>query len=375
MDKRQKYALLGISAAAVIAVALWWGQDTPAPSPAPSVETADTAEGTAGKGATLIVPAAQARQLGIRLVPAVAADEAPLGDIPATIAPPPNARVAVAATLPGVVVRTMVVEGDSVRRGQPLAVISSRDILSLSGDLTRASARLGVAQSSASRLSQLDREGIIAGARADEARALAAEARADLSEKARILRLVNGHGGSGTYTLTAPIAGRVTHANIQAGNPVDGATAPYVIDAVDRYEIEAQLPERLAGAVRPGMSIRLDGMRGAVTAVGSTIDPATRSVTLKATLPPGSKVIAGRATSVSLFGPAPPGAVSVPTTAVTRLDGQDTVFVAAPGGYAARKVSAGGSGSGVTLLLAGVRPGERVVTVGTSALKSLAQAR
>ena len=74
--------------------------------------------------------------------------------------------------------RTMVVEGDSVRRGQALAVISSRDVLSLSGDLTRAGARLGVAQSNAGRLSQLDREGIIAGARADEARALAMEARA-----------------------------------------------------------------------------------------------------------------------------------------------------------------------------------------------------
>lgn len=271
--------------------------------------------------------------------------------------------------------RTMVVEGDSVRRGQALAVISSRDVLSLASDLARANARLGVASMNAGRLSQLDREGIIAGARADEARAIATEARVDVSEKSRILRLVNGHGGSGTYTLVAPISGRVTAATIQTGSPVDGSTAPYVIDAADRYEVEAQLPERLIAKVRPGMAIRLGTLRGTVTAVGSTIDPATRSAMLKATLPAGSALVAGRATSIELFGPAPTGAVSVPTSAVTSLNGRDTVFVAAAGGYAARPVTAGGSSGGTTLLLSGVRAGEPVVSTGTSALKALAQAQ
>src|SRR3546814_1515025 len=106
--------------------------------------------------------------------------------------------------------RTLVVEGDTVRQGQPLAIISSRDVLTMGADLTRANARAGVARSNAARLSQLAREGIIAGARADEANALAAEAGADVAEKARLLKMVNGVGASGTYTLTAPIAGRVT---------------------------------------------------------------------------------------------------------------------------------------------------------------------
>ncbi|MBV2148154.1 efflux RND transporter periplasmic adaptor subunit [Sphingobium sp. AS12] len=370
MDRRQTYAVGGALAVALVS-GLFWLNHTPAPPDAPPPRAASTQKGQT----ILAVPAAQARQLGIQVQAALSATEVPLADLPAMIAPPPGARVAVAASLPGVVMRTMVVEGDSVRRGQALAVISSPDVLSLSGDLTRAGARLGVAQSNAGRLSQLDREGIIAGARADEARALAMEARADVAEKSRILRLVNGHGGSGTYTLVAPIAGRVTGATIQAGSPVDGTTAPYVIDAVDRYEVEAQLPERLVGTIRPGLSIRLGALRGVVTAVGTTVDPATRSAMLKATLPPGSPVIAGRATSISVFGPAPAGAVDVPFSAVTKLDGQDIVFVSTASGFAPRKVVAGGSSGGMTLLLSGIRPGERVVTAGTSALKALAQAR
>src|SRR3546814_10178799 len=101
--------------------------------------------------------------LGIRLVPAIAAIEAPIAVIPAVIQPPANARVAVAATFPGVVMRTLVVEGDTVRQGQPLAIISSRDVLTMGADLTRANARAGVARSNAARLSQLAREGIQIG--------------------------------------------------------------------------------------------------------------------------------------------------------------------------------------------------------------------
>ncbi|WP_420144652.1 efflux RND transporter periplasmic adaptor subunit [Sphingobium sp.] len=312
-------------------------------------------------------------RLGLKFAAATAASEAPIAVVPTVIAPPPNARVAVAATFPGVVTRILVVEGETVRRGQPLAIISSRDMLSMGADLSRANARLGVAQSSASRLSQLEREGIIAGARADEARAILGEARADVSEKSRILTMVNGSGASGTYTLTAPIAGRVTSANIHAGSVVDGTTAPYVIDAIGQYEAQAQLPERLAGQVKPGMTVALgDDLRGTVTSVGSTIDPATRSVTLKARLPAGPGAMAGRATSLSLFGPAPDGAVLVPATAVTTMPGGDMVFVRTRAGVIARPVETGGKDGDRILILSGIKAGDPVVVAGTSALKPLA---
>ena len=179
MSKRN-YILAGFAVIA-LALGIWWlaGSGT-APEPAPSSPEA-------GKAAPGVLPVdrRQAAQLGIRLAPALTASEAPIAVIPAVIQPPANARGAVAATFPGVVMRTLVVEGDTVRQGQPLAVISSRDVLTMGADLTRANARAGVARSNAARLSQLAREGIIAGARADEAHALAAEAGADVAEKAR----------------------------------------------------------------------------------------------------------------------------------------------------------------------------------------------
>ena len=371
MSKR--ILLSGATLAAITLAGVWWYL-----SANPSVdEAAPVASQSAARAdGVLPVDARRAAQIGIRLAPAAAAVDAPLATIPGTIEPPANARVAVTATFPGVVVRTLVVEGDSVRAGQPLAIISSREVLTMGADLTRAHARSGVAAANASRLAQLSREGIIAGARADEANAIAAEARADVAEKSRILGMVNASGASGSYTLTAPIAGRVTRASIQAGSPVDGASAPYVIDAADRYEVIGQLPERLIGQVQAGMSVRLlPDITGRIVAVGSTIDPATRSASLKAEIPAGPGIVAGRATSIVIAGPAPAGAVSVPDAAVTMLGGRTVVFTAMRGGFAPRGVSAGASSNGRTVLLSGIRAGEQIVVSGTSGLKALAGAQ
>ena len=359
-----------LAAAATILLAgagLWWwngqrGDDAPAPA----------AAAAKAPGGLLAVDPAHAKQLGIEAQPAETAAEMPLATIPAQIQPPANARVAVAATFPGVVLRTLVVEGDAVRQGQPLAVISSRDVLTMGAERKRAAARMGVARSNAARLGQLSREGIIAAARADEADAALAEAEADFSEKSRILNAVHADGTAGTYTLVAPIAGRVTAAAIHAGDPLDGTTAPFVVDAAHRYEVAGQLPGRLVGAVRPGMVARVGEVRGQVTAVGTTIDPETRSASLKAAVPAGPGLISGGATSVTILGSAPSGAVSLPVAAVTTLDGKTVVFVEREGGFSVRDVKVAAADRGTVVVLSGLSSGERVAISGVSALKSLA---
>lgn len=357
-----------LSSAALLAITLggWW-----ALSPATPPTASETAAKPAANPDFLAVTTDKARLLGITVAAATAAAEVPLAQLPATISPPPNARVAVAATLPGTVQRTFVNEGDMVRSGQPLALVVSRDILTIGADLSRANARLGVSQASAARLSKLSREGIIAGARSDEAQAIAAEARADVSEKSRILRMVGGSGSTGTYTLTAPIAGRVTRADIVAGNPVDGMTAPYVIDAEGKYEVIAQVPERLIGTLQPGMTVRLGDLSGKVTSIGSTIDPASRSATLRASLPAGPGILAGRNATVTVLGQAPPRAVTVPAAALALNDGRDVVFVVTKGGFARRIVKAATADTSGVVILEGLNVGERVVVSGTSALKAL----
>lgn len=344
--------------AAVAALWMWAGSAWAAADP----QTANRLE----------VNAAQIKGLGLQFVAAREAREYLLATLPGVIAPPPNARVAVAATFPGTVIQTMVAEGDAVRRGQVLAVVASREILTLSAGFTQAKARLAVAQGNATRQSQLAQEGIVAGIRSEEADAELAQARAEYDEKSRILAAVNADGAKGTYALTAPLDGVVTRAQIQAGEPIEGMVAPYVVDAVDRYEVQAQIPERLVGKITPGMRVEIGGgAKATVTSAGTAIQSDTRSASLKAAIAPGSGLVAGRTIMAAVFVTAPAGAAAVPRAAITDLAGDSVVFTQAGGVVSVRKVTTAGMLGDLTVVISGLKPGEQVAVSGLSELKSL----
>jgi cobalt-zinc-cadmium efflux system membrane fusion protein len=345
MDRKYWIAAgLGI----VVAIAaLWWTlsrePDAGAPAPAEAAATTGPAE--------IPISAEQAKALSLHFAAAEAAQHMPVASLPATIVPPPNARVAVAAQLPGVVTRVFVVEGDAVRAGQTLATVSSRDMVSLGADLSRARARL------------------------DEAQAALREAQVDVDEHARLIGMANGGASGGGYTLTAPISGRISAMTIETGKALDPGAAPFVIDAAGELQAQAQLPERLVGTVQPGMGVSAGpGIDGAVLAVGTSLDPQTRSAMLTARFPAGSTLRAGQALTLSVMGPAPAGAVRVPGAAVAQLGGDSVVFVATASGVVARpvKLAEGGTGaSGEVVVLSGLKPGERVAVSAVSELKGL----
>ncbi|MFM9851959.1 MAG: efflux RND transporter periplasmic adaptor subunit [Sphingomonadaceae bacterium] len=313
-----------VAALAVLAVIIiicgWWGlQSTP---PIPKTGVADTGA-EAEKSLTL----AQLDRMGIQTAVAKAAQGLPFGTMPATVTLPPEARVAVTAPFAGAIRQLFVILGQVVTKGQPLATMVSRDALQIGANLGRAQAQLGYARANANRLQQLAREGVIAGARAQEAVAAVRQAEADVSENARILG-ISGASSGGIITLRAPISGRVSTVAVQTGGPIDGMVAPFVIDASNAYQLDIQLPERLAGMVQPGMEVALHGnVSGRILSIGSSIDPDTRSIMAKASISAAPGIIAGKAVMVSISGTAQQGGIAVPANGITRIEGKDVVYV------------------------------------------------
>ena len=371
MERRTGMIGGGAAAVALAAAGLWWlspGGESAAPDAAPPAATAKS-------GDFIALKPDQVRALGLQLAVAERAESVPVAVLPARIAPPPNARVAIAAQLAGVVTRVFVVDGQEVRAGQPLATVASRDMVSLDAELARARSRQAVARADAARLAQLSREGIIAPARADQANALARQSDVDVGEQARLIALAGGRGGGAGYTLVAPIAGRISSMTAETGKALETGAAPFVIDGGGALQVTAQLPERLIGAVRPGMIVRVgDSGVGKVLAVGGALDPETRSATVTASLPPAPGVVAGGALSVTIDGPAPEGAVSIPARALVDLDGKAIVFVIARGGVAIRRVVTVHGAGDRAIVTRGLRAGDRVVSAGLSELKMLAAA-
>lgn len=330
---------------------------------------AASAAGAQTASAAISVTPQQARAMGLKTAKATAAGEAPVATLSATLAPPLNGRVATAVPYDSTVLQVMVLEGQAVRAGQTLAVLYSPQVVSLASELAQARAEHDMAKAQASRARQLASEGVIAGARAEEASARAAQARAILTEKQRLLGGVHASGASGQYALRAPIAGRVSSLSLAPGAGAAALSAGFVIDRTDSLWADARLPGKLVGAIRPGAAVEVEGLRGRVVSAGSAIDPRTGSAVLRAEIPNRANLAPGRLVRMTVFGAAPAGATSLPSSALTRLGQTDAVFVLDGAGYTARQVRIVGR-SAQLVVVTGLRPGAVVAVSGVSQLKS-----
>lgn len=318
-------------------------------------------------------------KLEIATAVAAQADNLPLASVPGVVTLPPDARVAVTASFPGAAVRVFVIEGQQVAKGQALALVRAAEPVQITGELARSRAELGLAEARAKRLGQLADEGVIARARADEAVASLRQAQAMVSENQRLAALA-GAGADGTSTLRAPIAGRVAHVAIETGGPVDGMTAPFVIENPRAFQVDLQLPERLAHSVRPGMAVEVElagestapPAAGSILSVAPSIDPTTRSVMAKASLSAAPGLVAGQSVTVVISGKGDASGVTVPSSAVTRIDGDDHVFVRQGKKYVPRRVRVVAEAGGRSVIAEGLKPGETVATSSVTELKAMA---
>lgn len=111
---------------------------------------------------------------------------------------------------------------------------------------------------------------------------------------------------------------------------------------------------------------------GRAEAIGDVVDPVTRTVKVRVTMPnPRGKLLPGMFARVD-FGDPLEGALVLPLSAIVTVDGKDYAFVeSAPGVFARRPVTLAHSGATETIVLSGINDGDKVVTAGAMLLKGL----
>jgi cobalt-zinc-cadmium efflux system membrane fusion protein len=327
-----------------------------------------------GCGQTTPEPAPeQPPQIAARTAVAAVAGEMALAQLPATVVQPPGARVAVSTPFAGLVRSVHVQPGQAVRQGQLLAIIVSRDAMTLAAELAQAEARRRLTAAEAARMAELARAGIVAGSRADAA--AAASSQDDISVRAARAMIDQANvGRDGSIRLTAPIAGRVISMTMDAGAAVDGMSAPIIIEREGSRWLALQIPERLASVVRAGLPVTTeDGQTGRLETVASSLDPATRAFAARARLADGgAPLVGGRLMRLTIRTAAPAGAVSVPAAAIATEDGKDLVFVKTGTGFAARPVTRAGSGD-PAVIISGLKAGETVAISNLPELRAVVQ--
>jgi RND family efflux transporter MFP subunit len=280
--------------------------------------------------AVLITTTAYAAE-PVSAVPVAAAariEHVPLEQLPVTVRLPLEGTSVVTTPLPGVVLSVLVREGDSVKKGQPLARIQSRDAMTLGADLVAAQGAYKVAAAQAARDQQLLAEGIVPQARVQASVAArdAAAARLRELDAARTWAPASG-AGAGAYELRAPGHARVIERALQPGAAVDALAKAFVLVSGSGVLLEMRVPAAMAGQVRRGQEVRTaEGATARVTEAGGALDPASQTVLIRAEGEAGS-LLPGMQTSATLWLPAPADAVSVPAGSVQDEGGDARVYV------------------------------------------------
>ncbi|MGQ0642557.1 MAG: efflux RND transporter periplasmic adaptor subunit [Gemmatimonadaceae bacterium] len=259
--------------------------------------------------------------------------------------------------------------GQTVRRGEPLLDIYSPELVAAQEELLLAR-----------RLERTVGESAVPGVPASTDLLGAAKRRLrlwDISE-AQVEEILRTGTVRRTLTLYAPASGVVLEKHVLAGQAVDAGMTLYTLADLGRVWVDVQLRETDASLVRTGTAAALDitGLpgrlfEGRVEYVYPTLDTASRAVRARVAVPnAGRTLMPGMYATVRLLTPAR-RALTVPASAVVQTGQRTLVFVDMGGGrLMPHDVEIGRATGEYTEVLAGVEPGQRVVTSAQFLLES-----
>ena len=285
-----------------------------------------------------------------------------------------DARAAVAASVGGRVERVLVAPGQSVRAGQPLAILVSGDAASLRADADAAQANAIAAEQAHSREESLADQGVVARRDAEVAHAQALSAQAAARAARARASAAGSPNASGRLSVTSPISGVVTSVQVGPGGfAAQGGVIAEVTNPA-RVEIVFNAPPALAAQVRAGSPVRVQGPAGefdaVVTGVAAGAGAESGATVIRARPTGGVLPPAGSAVSGSIVTGEAVGGFTVPSEAVQTVEGANVVFVRTAEGFRVAPVLVGRQAGGRTEILSGLTGAERIAGANAFLLKA-----
>jgi len=325
---------------------------------------------------TLPLSAAQAQALGIRFAAAENAAHIEIGTT-ARVVLRPDAQFVVAAPYPGMVSQVLVAIGQSVKKGQPLALFASPQMFEASRALAEARSQAELAQLALKRDRQLHDDGIIAGSRWETTQARAREAAAAVrAREAEMAAAGIGVGPRGEARMVAGRDGLIAEIHAVPGTRVDASAPLFRIVDPDALELDL-LVGRDVPTIRGGerVEVRQRGAAGKVAGVVPSSD-GTGAVRIRATLDTRGSLQAGESVGVVVHlgsGTASQSGVRlrVPVAALTYTQGKAGIFVAVKDGVVYHPVTVDATDDAFATVRGALPANARVAVTGIGALKGM----
>jgi len=331
----------------------------------------------AGDPAVATLSVQQIADAGIEVTRPTVGGVAGAIELPATIEGDPQGVQVVSAPIGGRLVSLTRNLGQSIGRGEPLAIIESREAASLNAEVEAAGARSALAQSNLRREQRLFAERVSPEQDLVAARTAATEASIALRLARQQLSATGGGGGAlNRIAVRSPIAGQVIARSATLGQQVAADAELFRVANLAKVSVTMSLVPADAGRVKPGARVEVTsaGRRqdGRVTFVSPILDETTRLVPVIATIDnAGGTWRVGENISVSVLLPAGGDrSVAVPSAAVQMIGDKPHVFVRTASGFRATPVTLGRTNGGAVTVTAGLAGEERIASTNSFTLKA-----
>jgi cobalt-zinc-cadmium efflux system membrane fusion protein len=344
---------------------------------AEKTEGAEAGEAKEGPKDIVTLSAQQIADAGIEVTRPTVGGVAGAIELSATIEGDPQGVQVVSTSVGGRLVSLTRNLGQSVGRGDPLAIIESREAASLKAEVEAARARSALAQSNLRREQRLFAERVSPEQDLVAARTAATEASIALRLAQQQLSATGSGGGAlNRIAVGSPIAGQVIARSATLGQAVAADAELFRVANLSKVTVTTSLVPSDAGRVKPGVRVEVTApgrrQEGRVTFVSPILDETTRLVPVIATLDnAGSTWRVGETVNVSILVPATGDrTVAVPSAAVQMIEDKSFVFVRTATGFRAIPVTLGRTNGGQVTVTAGLTGSERIASTNSFTLKA-----
>lgn len=354
-------------------------------------------------GATIKVDAQQQRNAGIRVEPVLQTDVARTLTAPAQVLMDEDRTAHVSPLVEGRVTAVMSKPGDVVSRGTALALIHSHIVHETIGaleqamaDAQRREAAVTFQQQRADRYAHLYAIQAASLEESQRSQQDLLQARNDLTNSQVMVHTEREHladllqvppsslnagnlGAQEEVPIRASIAGTVITRSVTPGQVLEPGMEAYTISDLNTVWVVASIGEDNLSHVRRGNLVHVrsdawpgESFTGRVTLVGSVLDPATRTVQVRATVPnPAGRLRPSMFTIAEIAGGDTRKAIFVPEEALQDVNGVAVAFVTVDGThFTSEAVKTARPVNHQVEVLDGLKPGDRIAVAGAFILKS-----
>ncbi|WP_373989550.1 efflux RND transporter periplasmic adaptor subunit [Duganella sp. BuS-21] len=343
--------------------------------------TEAAATAPAGKLEAIALTAAQIKAAGIVLATAAPAQISTILTLPGEIRFNDDRTAHVVPKLAGVVSAVHVQLGQSVERGQLLAVLASSALSEQRSELLSAQKRLTLAATTLERERKLWQDKISAEQDYLQARQAHSEAELALLNARQKLSVLGAGAAAGAQLnqleLRAPFAGVVMEKHLALGEAIKEDANVFTISDLSTVWADFAVPPQDLNRVRVGDTVTVRATAfaaqasGKITYVGALLGEQTRTANARvALINPERAWRPGLFVNVDVQSGLSAAGVTVAAEAVQTVDGQPAVLVRTASGFEVHPVTLGRSDGKLTEILQGLPAGAQYAAANSYVLKA-----